>query len=317
VLYPDAAVSSYLREHYILYWQTVRPVPRVTIDFGDGRRIETTITGNSIHYVLDSEGQPLEALPGMSAPQPFLRWLTASADLAKNYTACAAENRAQLLRDYHRAQLEEASRNWDNDMLKASSQGERLIAGDGNALAVASPVVAPASTYAQALKTNDPAGGKPLLEEAAGAAIDWKRLALLHQPDTVLDSASLRVIETKEPTAWDSSVRAVSKSIMEAPALSGLMRLRRSLAEDVVYNEYVFHSQIHRWFMAGEATANVDALNEKVYAELFLTPDSDPWLGLLPRGAFTGLPYDGVVLPSEGPARPAQFAVVPAGRRQN
>jgi len=32
-----------------------------------------------------------------------------------------------------------------------------------------------------------------------------------------------------------------------------------------------------------------------VYAELFLTPSSDPWLGLLP-GAYTGLENDGVVV---------------------
>jgi hypothetical protein len=31
-----------------------------------------------------------------------------------------------------------------------------------------------------------------------------------------------------------------------------------------------------------------------VYAELFLTPRGDPWLGLLADDAFTGLPGDGV-----------------------
>jgi hypothetical protein len=32
-----------------------------------------------------------------------------------------------------------------------------------------------------------------------------------------------------------------------------------------------------------------------VYAELFLTPKSDPWLGLVPPGAFSGIENDGVV----------------------
>ena len=49
VLYPNADVSKYLRENYILHWKSVRPAPRITIDFGDGRKIERTITGNSIH----------------------------------------------------------------------------------------------------------------------------------------------------------------------------------------------------------------------------------------------------------------------------
>src|SRR6185295_2531682 len=56
VLYSNAEVSKLLRERFILHWQSVRPAPRVTIDFGDGRKLEGTITGNSIHYVLDAAG---------------------------------------------------------------------------------------------------------------------------------------------------------------------------------------------------------------------------------------------------------------------
>src|SRR5690606_28767339 len=46
-LYPNPQVSSYLRENFVLHWKSVRPVPRVTIDFGDGRKVERTVTGNS------------------------------------------------------------------------------------------------------------------------------------------------------------------------------------------------------------------------------------------------------------------------------
>jgi hypothetical protein len=44
----------------------------VTIDFGDGRKLEQTLTGNSIHYVLDSDGRPIDAIPGLYSPQVFL-----------------------------------------------------------------------------------------------------------------------------------------------------------------------------------------------------------------------------------------------------
>jgi hypothetical protein len=40
----------------------------------------------------------------------------------------------------------------------------------------------------------------------------------------------------------------------------------------------------------------VDRLNERVYAELFLTPSSDPWLGLAPRDAYSALDGDGIKL---------------------
>jgi hypothetical protein len=71
-LYPNAGVSQLLRDRFILHWQPERPVPKVTIDFGDGRKLEQTLTGNSIHYVLDSDGRPIDAIPGLYSPQVFL-----------------------------------------------------------------------------------------------------------------------------------------------------------------------------------------------------------------------------------------------------
>ena len=42
-------------------------------------------------------------------------------------------------------------------------------------------------------------------------------------------------------------------------------------------------------------TEDLEALNDRVYAELFLTPKSDPWLGLVAPNTYTALPNDGVV----------------------
>jgi hypothetical protein len=43
-----------------------------------------------------------------------------------------------------------------------------------------------------------------------------------------------------------------------------------------------------------DVPADVGAFNEKVYAELFLTPSSDPWLGLAPADAYTALEDGGL-----------------------
>ena len=64
-LYANQDVSRFLRERFVLYWSSERPVPRLTIDYGDGRRLERTITGNSAHYVLDEGGEVLDVLPGL------------------------------------------------------------------------------------------------------------------------------------------------------------------------------------------------------------------------------------------------------------
>jgi hypothetical protein len=75
-LYANEEISGFLREHFILHWQSVRPVPKVTIDFGDGRKLERTLTGNSIHYILTPNGEVVDALPGLYGPKAFLEQIT-------------------------------------------------------------------------------------------------------------------------------------------------------------------------------------------------------------------------------------------------
>ena len=72
VLYANEAVSKLLRGSYVLHWKSVRPAPLLTIDMGDGRRIKRTITGNSIHYLLDADGTVLNAFPGIYSPAGFM-----------------------------------------------------------------------------------------------------------------------------------------------------------------------------------------------------------------------------------------------------
>ena len=76
LLYPNPQINELLRDQFVLHWQSVRPVPIVTIDFGDGRRIRKTLTGNSVHLVLDPDGRPVDALPGLFSPGVFLALLT-------------------------------------------------------------------------------------------------------------------------------------------------------------------------------------------------------------------------------------------------
>jgi hypothetical protein len=79
-----------------------------------------------------------------------------------------------------------------------------------------------------------------------------------------------------------------------------VLNFEGAMAEDTVRNEYLLHRQIHGWLgsPAGSKEAglarDVGALNERVYAELFLTPNADPWLGLVPRDGYSALERDGV-----------------------
>jgi hypothetical protein len=79
LLYPEARINRVLRERFVLHWESVRPVPRVTIDFGNGKKLERTLTGNSAHVVLDMFGRPVDALPGLFSADVFLQLLVRAA----------------------------------------------------------------------------------------------------------------------------------------------------------------------------------------------------------------------------------------------
>jgi hypothetical protein len=86
---------------------------------------------------------------------------------------------------------------------------------------------------------------------------------------------------------------------VEDPLLRLVRNLQRSIAMDTVRNEYTLHRRLHGWLAQTPHVAqDVESLNARVYAELFLTPGNDPWLGLAQPDAYTALPENGVVTAS-------------------
>jgi hypothetical protein len=126
----------------------------------------------------------------------------------------------------------------------------------------------------------------------------WQRIATLHAEEAKLDRASVQVIAAENPTAAQAGELSVTKFVQETPVMRLVRALQSSIALDTVRNEYVLHRQLHQWFVEQSAPAEVFALNERVYAELFLTPRSDPWLGLVSQDTYTALQDNGVVEPA-------------------
>jgi hypothetical protein len=311
-LYANAEVSAALRERFVLHWKSVRPVPRITIDFGDGRRIERTITGNSIHYVLDAHGRLVDALPGLYGPGAFLRCLQRAEVVATGTGDLGDVERQAVLARFHASRAADIARDWSADLSRAGvSAPTEEGAADG---AAASGSSAPAEGAPPAAHVaGDRARTKhrvelPLLA-AMGAADPaeleqatsddaWQRIAGLHAADAALDQGSVALMAAKEPPpAAAAAEAAYSKTRVEDPLLKLVASFERSIALDTVRNEYLLHRRIHEWLAAGDVvtTPAVDDFNERVYAELFLTPSSDPWLGLVPPDAYTALENGGLV----------------------
>ena len=284
VLYPNAEVSAALRDRFVLHWQSVRPVPKVTIDYGDGRRLERTLTGNSIHYVLDSEGRPIEALPGLYGPQAFLRELEKAETFFKSIAARPAEQQRAITKSYWEQQHNKVSAAWTTDVQKLGGEaprGFRISKGaDGDALTISTLAVTKAYSEANvllAMTTATDTLGR-ITDEAA-----WKKIAQLHSSDAVLDDRSISLIKHQNPTLTDQELSQLLQKFQELISL------------DTVRNEYLMHSQLYVWLVRDPVRDDVEKLNEQVYAKLFLTPKSDPWLGLLLPDAYTALDHGGVI----------------------
>src|SRR4029079_15297541 len=100
-----------------------------------------------------------------------------------------------------------------------------------------------------------------------------------------------RAIVVAKQRSWARAAGVAAPD--EAAIVAGV---ERSLAADTARNETVLRPRPRRWvarggearrprlragFARGGAPATASALDDRVYAELFLTPASDPWLGLV------------------------------------
>jgi hypothetical protein len=320
-LYANKDIGDFLRGNYILHWQSVRPVPRVTIDFGDGRKLERTLTGNSAHYVLASDGTPLDVLPGLYSPLAFRQWLWDVRTFQLDYAKLSGNARLAKLREFHSRRRDELVRRWDTDIqLLGEARMEhfstRIMSSFASARLAGQQV--PADPAPKAVKAAARAVGKTAAEQPVmrfanlgGTWMErgmdeelWKAIADLHRVDVHLDESSVAVMRKEFPQAAAAGQLSESKRWIEDPLLRMVRKFEDSMSLDTVRNEYLLHRRIHERLAESETgTMDFDALNEWVYAELFLTPSKDPWLGLAPSDVYSALDGDGRVEPARQASR--------------
>ncbi|MFI4859517.1 MAG: hypothetical protein ACIAXF_02425 [Phycisphaerales bacterium JB063] len=366
-LYADETLGNTLRNDFILHWQSVRPVPVITIDMGDGRIIRRTITGNSCHLVLDPQGRPVDVIPGLYGPRAFEAQIDKAAELANELVGMDDDLRGLMVRVHHSRSLDELDRRWQAvapgrvvlspepailiSLSDAIAAGElapgkyaveqplvNAILSNNNFSAVseltptftaptASPLVDDTDSSSELLATAIMGGfiaedspqnliadltlagsngqASELLRAARfrlvsdvspqdASAEVWQTIAAHYAEDATLDAGSRRLMSEKTIPAEVAARMAFGKSIVEDPLLAMVQNFQGAISLDTARNEHLLHRQIHEWFVNGEAPADPDALTSRVYAELFLTPDEDPWLGLVPPDTYSALDAAGL-----------------------
>jgi len=265
-LYPSAEINQLLKNGFILHWESVRPAPRVTIDFGDGRTLQRTITGNSIHYILDSDGKIVDALPGLYSAKVFAEELRQAANVAQ-------EARTKGTPDY-------------TDHFKVT--GIRLVKAWMTDLA-AFHAAPPANTAI----TDDAGTGESILERTMDED-KWERVARLHWNEVAFDQNVRKVMERKFPDARVAAPVAVSKMAVETPMMRAVLNLTQTVALDTVQNNYMRRTKILAYLaIPSTKELSLRQINDQIYAWIFLTPRQDPWLGMAPPDVFAAIDGNG------------------------
>jgi hypothetical protein len=155
VLFSSDKIAAFINTHFEPCWESVRPVPIVTIDFGNGTKLTRTLNGNIATYVCTPAGQVLDILPGVYTPDAYLRQLEQLALLSRFAQAPTPNDTARRLKEYHERQAVLLEKNEPPAQLVesagpsilAAEKTVRLIAGgrSNRAISRVHPPSAPAA----------------------------------------------------------------------------------------------------------------------------------------------------------------------------
>jgi hypothetical protein len=188
--------------------------------------------------------------------------------------------------NYYNEQHGKIALAWATENIRTGGKMPRgfVIEKDANgvALSLAPLAVTKAATETTILRAMTGA------TEALGQVTDevaWRKMAQLHSSDAILYPNRVALIRRQNPTLQEQELTRL------------LNRFQELVALDTIRNEYLMHAKLYTWFMRDPARNNLRKLNEKVYASLFLTPSSDPWLGLFATDIYTALDNSGLLKP--------------------
>jgi hypothetical protein len=310
LLYADPQLAAWLEQSFVLHWSSERPVPRVAIDFGDGRVVERTITGNSAHFVLDARGRTLDVIPGLLAGSSFRAALGESLALHERLAHVRSERqwRAELAA-HHEAAFAAAAMRLTDELTRVRGEPQDLVAvqawlADSPAprarvpAAAAVPIAIGKSRIEQPILAAAPhaLGGSRLddIEPSAeiGPRDDLERMIIGARiaGDVTLHANSLAIIFAERPL--DALVPEAQR---DAAMQTMLEALRVSIRQDTSKNALELHPRVHAELAArarggqGDDSLSFADVDAWVYASLFETPAEDAWLGLVDPTVYTGL----------------------------
>ena len=259
MLFSHREVADDIAARFEPVWLSLRPVPQVTIDFGDGNVVRRTLHGNIATWICDAEGRALDVIPGAYTTTVYRERLAQAALLAE-FVRRAGDGGAQRLRDYHAAQAARMAERLAPRRLVERRRPEvylskfrienplEIVLDDGVA------AVQTFSTLGSPNALNGLRLAADLTATAKGAIEGRIEHAIV--PDATKREAEAAPYVAARPVADDSL-----------------------LAEDVKLNETERRAAVHR-LLAETGPVAPGTLTKRLYREVLHCDLDDPWLGL-------------------------------------
>ncbi len=126
-MFSNDQVAAVINESFEPAWRSLRPVPRVTIDFGNGTVVKRTLHGNVATYVCTPDGKVLDILPGIYEPRTYTRELSRLTRQFRHWRQAGFDSLA-LWQTYHRSQADALKHR--PDRTAAVSRGASIFAAE-------------------------------------------------------------------------------------------------------------------------------------------------------------------------------------------
>lgn len=279
LLYSNTKVSETLRDKYILCWESVIEVPKVTIEYPDGKKQIQTITGNSMQLVMNKDGEILDALPGLYGPEFFATWLQQFSGNTNVKTL--REKQQQRIKELKNVELSAKlnSEDWGNivEEEKIENTEAPIKALKASEISVAKTVVE-APVYSKVFKVN-----KKFMKTST--KVNMSEFGFYEAYGFKNEGISAKTQE----------LIMAKKKYNSQEILATMKTTSDNLSKESIRNDVKLHVTILEWLQNESISKNKKEFVTKVYKDIFLTPLNDKRMGLYDRSIYSATTDDGFI----------------------
>lgn len=252
MLLSDDRMKKFLTEDVVPSWEKVRDVPKVTIDFGNGKVLKRTLKGNTVMYLCTPDGKAVDAFPGVYTPEDFL-------PLARAAVKELGQRTEPEVLAWHVAKASLARR-----------RGAETTVGKGAVESPLLPEKAPPTSRGKATMQS------ALLSKGAEQPIGFGK-GSPYESAFEAAAASLEDLSKRPMSAREAIRLATGK---EPGSLSPQELGERAVRLDSQINVQFVRPVIHLWFASMRKLPTPTSAKDAMFEKILHIPYKDPYLGL-------------------------------------